>query len=182
MGRRHADDASGIPVEYLTGEIFGAASPSRAMNRHVVMLSAPLPRVRDGNQYALSAVSTFYVKPRSVFRCIGRSVEIGKFGTLIMAACECQYKQQYQAQIFQCFHIVTNLYLRISSYFSELRGDADEQFEVDTGHGAREHRKVVLVEEIIDCKFQLNVHRFEKQVFSKETLLMKYSGRCPVSV
>ena len=49
--------------------------------------------------------------------------------------------------------------------FSELRGDADEQFEVDTGHGAREHRKVVLVEEIIDCKFQLNVHRFEKQVF-----------------
>lgn len=82
-----------------------------------------------------------------------------------MAACECQYKQQYQAQIFQCFHIVTNLYLRISSYFSELRGDADEQFEVDTGHGAREHRKVVLVEEIIDCKFQLNVHRFEKQVF-----------------
>ena len=34
--------------------------------------------------------------------------------------------------------------------FSELRGDADEQFEVDTGHGAREHRKVVLVEEIIE--------------------------------
>jgi hypothetical protein len=122
MGRRHADDASGIPVEYLTGEIFGSGFAVTGDEQARGNAVGSLPRVRDGNQYALSAVSTFYVKPRSVFRCIGRSVEIGKFGTLIMAACECQYKQQYQAQIFQCFHIVTNLYLRISSYFFRTSG------------------------------------------------------------
>ena len=69
MGRGHADDALGIFSEHLTGEIFGYAfSPSRAMNRYVVMLSAPCQGVRDGNQYALFAVCTFYVKPEAYSR------------------------------------------------------------------------------------------------------------------
>ena len=66
--------------------------------------------------------------------------------------------------------------------FPELRGDTDEQLEVDARHGAREYREVIFIEKVVDSEFQLHVHRFEKEVFSKETLLMKYSGRCPVSV
>ena len=37
--------------------------------------------------------------------------------------------------------------------FPELRGNADEELEVDAGHGAREYRKVVLVEEVVDGEF-----------------------------
>ena len=122
MGRGHADDALGIFSEHLTGEIFGYAFSVTGDEQVCGNTVSSLPRVRDGNQYALFAVCTFYVKPRSVFGCIDRSVEIGKFGTLIMAACECQYKQQYQAQIFQCFHIVTNLCLRTFSCFSRTSG------------------------------------------------------------
>ena len=33
-----------------------------------------------------------------------------------------ELKVDYKAQIFQCFHIVTNLYLRISSYFFRTSG------------------------------------------------------------
>ena len=70
---------SASPLEHLTGEIrrnlFVITGNEQVRSDAV----GALPRVRDGNQYALFAVCTFYVKPRSVFRCIDRSVEIGEF-------------------------------------------------------------------------------------------------------
>ena len=50
------------------------------------------------------------------------------------------------------------------------------------GMGRESTGEVIFIEKVVDSEFQLHVHRFEKEVFSKETLLMKYSGRCPVSV
>ncbi len=48
-----------------------------------------------------------------------------------------------------------------------FRRDADEKLEVDAGHGARQHRKIVFVEEVVDGQFQLNVDRLERQAFFK---------------
>lgn len=63
------------------------------------------------------------------------------------------------------------------SCFPELRGNADEEFEVDAGHGAREYRKVVLVEEVVDGEFQLDVHRFKKQVFLQRDIAHEILGQ-----
>ena len=65
MGRGHADDALGIFTEHLTGEIFGYAFSVTGDEQVCCNAVSSLPRVRDGNQYALFTVCTFYVNPEA---------------------------------------------------------------------------------------------------------------------
>ena len=60
---------------------------------------------------------------------------------------------------------------------SEFRGNADEKLEVDAGHGAGQHREVVLVEKVVDGEFQLDVHRFEKQPFLQRDVAHEILGQ-----
>ena len=61
--------------------------------------------------------------------------------------------------------IITLFTFTLFSAFPEFRGDADEELEVDAGHRTRQHREIVLVEQVIDGKFQLYIQRFERQHF-----------------
>ena len=120
VGRGHADDASGIPFEYLTGEIFGSGFAVTGDEQARGDAVGPLPRVCDGEQDAFLTFCSLYVKARSVFGGISRTAEIGESGTFVMTACEYQYKQQQQAKIFPHFLIVIDLDLRIFSCFSRI--------------------------------------------------------------
>ena len=52
-----------------------------------------------------------------------------------------------------------------NEYRKAKRFKLDEELEVDAGHRTRQHREIVLVEQVIDGKFQLYIQRFERQHF-----------------
>ena len=47
-----------------------------------------------------------------------------------------------------------SFYILISFLFAEFRGDAYKELEVDAGHGTRQHRQIVLIEEVVHSQFQ----------------------------
>ena len=71
---------------------------------------------------------------------------------------------------------------RLSAGFAEFRRQAYEKFEIYAGHGVGEHREIVLVEEVVDGQFQLNVQRPERQAlfqrYDAHEILGQVSGEC----
>ena len=66
MGRGHADDTSGIAFEYLPLESLGCGLAVAGDEEGCFDTLGTLPRIRNGEQYALPAVGAFDIEARGV--------------------------------------------------------------------------------------------------------------------